>query len=80
MMGKSYNVKSHSFLNSPPVVTIAPTQSHASIVLSDSRQVNLTMLNHIHFLPDENRLRRCWHETVSGLLLPQGESSEMNVI
>ena len=47
--GKSYNVKSHSFLNSPPVVTIAQTQSHANIVSSDSRQVNLTMLNHIHF-------------------------------
>ena len=47
--GKSYNVKSHSFLNSPSVVTIAQTRSHASIVSSDSRQVNLTMLNHIHF-------------------------------
>ena len=47
--GKSYNVKSHSFLNSPPCGKIAQTQSHASIVSSDSHQVNLTMLNHIHF-------------------------------
>lgn len=29
---------SHSSLSSPPVVTIAPTQSHASLVASESRQ------------------------------------------
>ena len=37
---------SHSSLSSPPVVTIAPTQSHASMVSSDSRVSELIYHHH----------------------------------